>query len=112
MVKIISSTLIEVMVAMVILSLAFGIGLMTYFNIIGSTKSLASLKAQIILNEIAAETIIEQSFFDEELDIERMHITKEFVQYNGSNDTYILVLKATGPSNQVLANLKKIVLNK
>lgn len=47
--KLKASTLVEVLIAMVILSIAFGLGLMIYFNSINNSSSYLSSRGQVLL---------------------------------------------------------------
>jgi len=70
------STLVETLVAMIIVMLAFGIGLMIYLNVIQSSGAQQRLNAQLQMNQISIETKDKNLFVDDEYTMETMKIVR------------------------------------
>lgn len=94
MAKITSSTLVEVIIAMVVLAIAFSIGIMIYFNILTGSGSYRSFETNLILKKVAAETINNKSYIDETIEVNDLTIQKSVKAYNGSKKIMVLELHA------------------
>lgn len=110
MVKINSSTLVEVIVAMVVLAIAFSIGIMIYFNIISGSGSYRAFETNLILKQVASETIRNKSYIDESLEINDLTIHKAVSAYNGSKKVMVLELRAVDQNQKEHAVQKQLIL--
>lgn len=111
MVKINASTLIEVIVAMVVLSISFSIGLMIYFNILSGSGSFRAFETNLILKQIATETITNKSYIDEDITNNNLTIHKSLTPYKTSKKVYILELSAVDNDNKEQGNYKQLILS-
>lgn len=110
MVKITSSTLVEVIVAMVVLAIAFSVGIMIYFNILTGSGSYRSFETSLILKQIATETINDKSYIDETIEISDLTIQKSIKAYNGSKKIMVLELHAIDQNQKEHGIQKQLIL--
>lgn len=87
------STLVETLVAMIIVMLAFGLGLMIYLNVIQSSGAHQKLNAQLKMNRIAIEARDKNLLLDEEYPSETLKIIKTIEPYDEALPGKLKVLK-------------------
>jgi hypothetical protein len=104
-----SSTLIESLTAMVIVLLSFGIGTTIFSNVTSSSPLNEKTRAEILLKEVAAQTIHEKKFLDSETESAGIKIVKKVSPYNGANGLSILSIKALNRSNKVIAERNQLI---
>lgn len=80
--RITSATLIEVVVSLVIVMIVFGIAMMIYINVLGSSSSERVLNINLVLKELSEETINANRFFDERIERDGLKITKSVDKYS------------------------------
>lgn len=105
-----AATLLESLVAMVIVLLSFGIALMIYVNITNSNNSQLKLNAYLSLNEVLAETVQDEAYTDEETEKGVLKIVKTVQPYGRSKNLVEIHLEARDVNGKVLSVLDKIVL--
>src|SRR5688572_7097098 len=76
------ATLIEVIVALVIIMIIFGIAMMIYINVLNSSTSAGVANANLLLKEISEETIVTKRYFDEQINNNELIIVKSVKKYN------------------------------
>lgn len=109
--KLMASTLVETLVAMIIVMLAFGIGLIIYLNVIQSSGAQQKLNAHLKMNQIAIETKNKNLFLDEEYPSETMKIVKTMVPYDASSDNLkILKIEAFDAGGKKIGERKELVI--
>lgn len=108
--KLIASTLIETVTAMVIVTLVFGLGSGTYVNVMSADNHIQKLKARQILNGISAESKKKKMYLDEKTSIEGFSIIKIVTPYNNSQELSLLTLKAFDIKQKLIAQRKELVL--
>ena len=84
--KLHASTLIEVLIAMVIIVVVFGIANMIFLNIQKSTNTGIKIAASLELDKIAAETHRNFTYMDEEYKLDRFTIIKKVSNYNKAEE--------------------------
>lgn len=105
------STLVETLVAMIIVMLAFGIGMMIYLNVIQSSSALQKLNAQLQMNQIAIETIEDSLFAENEYTLKTMKIIKTLQAHNAVSDKLkLLKLEAFDGNGKKLGERKELVI--
>ena len=107
-----ASTLIEVMVAMIIVMISFGIAMVIYINVTRSDNQVQKLRAQLLLNETAIKTKIENSFVDATMEVESISIIKTIDSYEGSSILNLLLLEAFDIDGKKIAERKELVIIK
>ena len=90
MVKLKASTLIEVLVAMVIISISFAIGLAVITNVINSSNQKQKLDAFLLADSVAVQTIKEERYFDENYEFENFNLVKTVHQHQKNNNLEII----------------------
>lgn len=91
------TTLVETIIAMVIISIVFGVGLMTVESTLNSTKAPLRLRATVLLKNVAIQTINEQSFIDEIIIDNNITIRKTIATYESFENVHRLTLEAFDP---------------
>lgn len=110
--KIKGSTLVETLVAMIIVMLAFGIGLMIYLNVIQSSGAQQKLNAQLQMNRIAIETKGKNLFVDDEYSMENLKLVKTIQSYSGESDKLkLLKIEAFDGNGKKLSERKELVIH-
>ena len=110
--KLKAATLIEAIVSMVIVTIetiAFGIGMMIYLNILRTTDYQRKLEARLLLNEIAIQTRKDKSFIDEVIENPKMRIRKSIIPYKNSENLGLLYLVAFDKQDKQLAERKELI---
>ena len=108
-----AATLIESLIAMVIVMISFSAALMIYVNISKSDNNRQKLRAYLLLNEAAIETKANNAFYDEEIQSETMVIRKSVKSYNpaySGENPKILLLEAYDKSGKKIADRKELVI--
>jgi type II secretory pathway pseudopilin PulG len=102
-IKIKSSTLIETMVAMVILCLVMGTAMVVFIQATSSSISYNKVKAGFLIRNVMADTQKNQLFVDEELERDNIKILKTISSY-GSTGTLVKVeIVAFNSEEKILA---------
>ena len=110
--KVKASTLIEVMVAMIIVMISFGIAMIIYINVTRSDNQVQKLKVQLLLNETAIKTSNENSFMDEKTETDGIFVNKTVNSYNGIPGLNFLLLEAFDANGKKIAERKELVIVK
>ena len=105
-----ASTLIEVLVAMVIIMASIGIGLIIYENLSSGNNDELKIKAEIALNNLATETKKNNHFIDLSVEQEDMRLQQTVVPYEKSKRLISLHLEAFTPFGRRITQWDEIVL--
>jgi hypothetical protein len=108
--KLAGSTLVESLVAMVIILISAGISSVIYVNLMESQKSRLKLKANLMLGEIAFISRKENRYFDETIDEKEFVIHKLITKYQTSEGASVMSLRAIDPKGMVLAEYRELIL--
>ena len=107
--KIKASSLVETMIAMVLIIIAFGAGNMIYNQILRTeyleVKAIANARLHTLLEIAKGET----SLKEERIEIEGMIIEKIVEQSPWAADTYLLHLQAYDGRERLICELKEII---
>lgn len=112
MAKIKSSTLIEIIISLVIITFVLGISMQTYFNIIKSNDSDRKTSAFINVNSEANKIIKQRKFVDQSVEMELFTIQMEFSEYQSSENLILMETKAIDKNEKVLYERKDILTTK
>jgi hypothetical protein len=104
-----ASSLLETVVASMVMMLVFGVGMMTYMNVVRSNTSLSDLQAAQQLDEVFYDTQKNKKYMDEQQVSSRLIITKRVTPYKNSDVLYCIYLQAEDPSGRILAKRTDIV---
>jgi len=105
-----ASTLMESLVAMVIIVVSLGVGTMIYSNVLNSDKQVLQLKATCILDQQAAQTKTEKSFLDDEKLLGNWKIKKKVDLYDQTKNLYQLTFSAFDGNGQLIAIRKELII--
>jgi Tfp pilus assembly protein PilE len=109
--KIQASTLIEVLIALTIISISVGISMMIHTNVMYSNRNSMKMKAVLLMNEISIETLKTKNFYDEEINSDIMVITKKIEPFKHIEFLYEMSMEARDKQGIKLAERKELVLD-
>lgn len=104
-----ASTLMESLIAMVIIVTCLAIGTMIYANVLASDKQRLQLKAMLILNSEALQTKSEKSFLDSEKQLDEWNIKKTVEHYEQTENLYRLTLSITDKEGKTIATRNELI---
>jgi len=107
--KIKASTLIETLIAMVILIIVSGIATMTFINIAHSGSNTLRIEAMIQTQNALAETIKNNTFFDEDYSEGSIMIKKRITNYSSGKNLKILEMNAYSLEGRFMYERKEII---
>jgi Tfp pilus assembly protein PilV len=90
-----AATLIEVIVALVIITIIFGVSTMIYVNVLHSSYSHRQFNASLVVKEVCEETLATKRYFDEQADRKNVTITKTVSRYRDMLNIIHLHVEAT-----------------
>ncbi|MCR6641070.1 MAG: hypothetical protein NVV82_19280 [Sporocytophaga sp.] len=108
--KIKASSLIEVVVAMVVMVITFGVGMMIYHNILRSGINLQNVKAEMLLSKISEETIRSRSYFDEDINEGELIVRKKVGKYQNNALLLLLEIQVYSKEEKLLAESNNLIL--
>ena len=104
-----ASSLVETMIAMVLIIIAFGAGNMIYHQILKTeyleAKAIANARLHTMLETAKEKTLLEE----ERIEIEGMIIEKTVEKSPWAADTYLLHLEAYDGQERLICELKEII---
>ena len=104
-----AATLMEALIALILIMFCFVIGSMIYVNVVKSDNNRQELNANLLLHEITLKTIQEKKFIDEKIENENMTIQKTVTQYKNTNNLNLLTLTASDKKGRILAQHKELM---
>jgi len=105
-----ASTLLESLIAMIIIVVCFGVATMIYSNVLDSDKQRLQLKAILVLNQEAIETKIEKKFLESEKQIGDWTIRKTVEKYPQTENVYSISLSVIDRNGKVIATHNELML--
>ena len=106
-----SFTLIEAIVAIVIILACFWLSGMIYINLLRADTRAERLWAFVVTKSIAVETGKQRAFFDEEIMIDSLLTVKKNIEpYQNDAELKILNLETFNKMNRKLASHKQIII--
>jgi hypothetical protein len=107
--KLKATTIIESMIAMIIIVICFGIGTMIFNNILSSDKHRQELKAMLYLNQEAIEIKKEKIFLDNEKQIGEWTIKSKIEKYEQTENLIKLELLAINSKGKIIAKRNELI---
>ena len=108
--KLKAATLIESLMAMIIIMLCLGIATMIYVNIMNADNNSLKLKAQLVLAEQAYQAKSSNTFLDDNTETETLLIEKKIEKYKQQDNLILLYLKAFDKNTKkLLAERKELI---
>ncbi len=110
--KVRASSLLEVLIAMIIILLVFSIAMAIFTNVMKLSLSAKKIKAQAILQETMLQAEQLKSPVTQTLTIDSLEIKQEVMPYESNSKLTEIDLTAFDENRQKLAELHKVFLNK
>lgn len=104
-----ASTLIETIIAMVIVSISFGIGVTIYMNMQTSGNPLIRLKAYNEANNLVSQTLYKRDFRESNYTKENIRITKEIISYQSDDKLKIIIVTVEDLKGRELYRKRRII---
>lgn len=105
-----ATTLIESMIAMVIIVASMGIATLTYLNVMRSDEQRLQLKANQLLNQEAFQLKKDKNFVDEEKQMDGWTIKKTVEKYKETENLYQLTLSITNEKGKEIFKRMELIL--
>jgi hypothetical protein len=106
-----ASTLMEAIVAMVIIMICSGIGLTMFSNLSKDVNDDLRTEAEIRLNSIAIDTKNKRDFTDSTYETENLRIERIFQEYKLSKDIRVMIISSYNLSGRKVCDYKEIIAN-
>jgi hypothetical protein len=103
------ATLLEVVVALVIIMVVFGVSMMIYLNILRSTYTYRQLSSALLLKDIGEETISTKSYFDERIERDGIIVIKRIQKYNNQANLIHLHLETIDEGSKKLLTRDQLI---
>ncbi len=102
-------TIVEALVAMIIIVISFGIGMSIYMNVLVSNHTIAKVNVDVQLNSVLEQTKLEKSFTSEVLDTGFGTIEKNVSAYKDNQENQLIVLRFYDPKKKLIQELREII---
>jgi len=109
--KIKASTILEVLIAMVIIMVIFGIAMMIYANVTQSSLSVKKIKAEAVLREYLQSAEKSNGNTTQSFTLDDLHIEQTIKSYNAEKKLVEIDLVAYDINQQKVAELHKVIIN-
>lgn len=104
-----ASTLMESLIAMVILVVCLGVGTMIYTNVLGSDQERKQLHATLIANREAITIKSEQNYLDAEWQVDDWTVKKTVEKYNETENLFLLSIAVLDRDKKVIALRRELI---
>lgn len=105
-----ASTLVESLIAMVILIVCLGIGTMVFTNILNSDKERKELHASLLANEFALKVKAQQNFLDDEEEIGEWTLKKTVEKYKDADNLYQLSIAVIDGDHKIVLVRRELII--
>jgi len=107
-----ASTIMEVLIAMILIIAVFGIAMMIFTNVLNSSLSVKKIRAQAILQEALITAEKADNNVSQSISVDDFRIEQEIKPYNDNAALIDVRLTAFDQNQQKIAELEKVILNK
>lgn len=107
--KIKASSLLEIVVALVLITAVFSIGLMIMINVLRTTYTPEAMRISGRLEELAGQTKREKTFFDEQIAEGTIRFYKEVSAYSGTARLWRLRITAVNAQGNILQERNELI---
>lgn len=107
--KVSGSSLIEVITAVVIISIVFTIASVVYLNVQRSSFSAKKLRASIMVNELIISTLKENRYEPLQQESGEFILYQTVDLYAGNRNLKVLIVEARDESGKLIAQRKKLI---
>ncbi|MBD1363817.1 hypothetical protein IDJ77_08335 [Mucilaginibacter sp. ZT4R22] len=105
------STLVEVLIAMIVIVVVFSMAMVIFSNVTRSAPSIIKVRAQKVLDKVLDETEQNKIFTpgNKSYELDGFTIEESVMPYDGNNSLYQITLTASANSRDSIMTIKKIV---
>lgn len=110
--KLSASTLVETIMSLLLVFIAFGIGVAVYMNVLRGDALVAQSKAATILQRLATEAKTQDRMIDETLTESDFRIEKKVQLYTlipNTKDIYLLKIQAFDPTDRLICTHESLL---
>jgi hypothetical protein len=107
--KVAASTILEVIIAMVIIILIFGIAMMIYTNVLRMSLSVKKIQAQAVLKETLFNVEKTNNYAPQSINKGDFRIEEEVKSFNGDTTLREIHLSAFDSNQQQITELQKVI---
>ncbi|MGZ3919072.1 MAG: hypothetical protein ACXVNM_01210 [Bacteroidia bacterium] len=111
MAKLSGNTLVETLIAMVIILFCTAMGASIYMNVLSGQNSVEKMKATGIAKECISSSVSEKKFLDESFIIDELKIEKSCASYKGNKDLIDIKVVVKNNEDKVILNIEQVLLN-
>jgi competence protein ComGF len=108
--KVKASTMVETIVAMVIIMISMGIGLTLFSNFSRDVNDELRIEAEIKVNSLAVETKLKKTFTDIEIESENLRIQRSILGYDKETRVRELLIEAYSIAGKKACEYKELVI--
>jgi hypothetical protein len=108
--KLKAATLLESIIAMIVIVLCLGIGTMIFVNVLHSDKDKVNLEASLLLNTISKRIQEERIFIDGETIENGYRIQSAFIKYPETENLLQLNMKAFDQNNKLIQERIELII--
>ncbi len=105
-----AGTIIESVIAMVIISVVFSISMMVVEMLINNYRLALDYRVRLSLMEVAANTKAQAHFIDRSIDSIDFRIDQKLIPYSTYQDVYILSLEAYDLNDRLILKQRELVI--
>jgi len=108
--KINSSTLVETIMAMLIVTMVFSIASVVMVNISKNSNNSLKTKAYIFTNDIWVKTHSEKQYIDQDFKLDNILVKRTILEYNNSSELFKLTISAYNMQNHKLFEKNELII--
>jgi len=108
--KVKASTMVETIVAMVIIMISMGIGLALFSNLSRDVNDKLRIEAEIKVNSLAVETKLKKEYSDTEIESDNLRIERSIKEYKKTSRIKVLLIEAYSLSGKKICDYKELVI--
>jgi Tfp pilus assembly protein PilV len=105
------STLVEVLIAMILIIVVFGIAMMIFTNVTSSSLSVKKIRAAAVLHDAMLSAEQSKDPITQTITVDDIAIGEEVKPYNGNPALLYMHFTAYDNNQQKVAELEKVILN-
>lgn len=108
--KVKASTLVESIIAMLIVTIVFSMALVLMLNISKNSNNSLKTKAYILANDVLVKTKSEKSYLDQEFNYGNITIKKMLVEYENNEELFLLNISTYDLRNHKLFEQNELII--
>ncbi len=105
-----ASTLVEAIIAMLIITIAFSMAMVLMLNISKNSNNSLKTKAYILANDIMVQTKSEKSYIDQEFNYGNIIVKKIVSEYENNEELFQLNISAYDSRNHKLFEQNELII--